>query len=52
MDADCSELDDLVEKHPDRVKTMSEQSAAYARRTGVLPFPASGKKARRKTAGD
>lgn len=38
IDEDRSELVNLAEKHPERVKRMSEQFLAYCKRTKVLPF--------------
>jgi arylsulfatase len=35
---DRSELHDLAEQHPDRVKSMTAQWEAYARRANVLPW--------------
>ena len=39
MEADRSELDNLSEKQPDRVKQMSDLWTRYAERTNVLPWP-------------
>jgi len=39
MEADRSEMNDLAEKQPDRVKQMSNLWTRYAERTNVLPWP-------------
>ena len=44
MDADRTELNDLSAKDPARVKQMAAAWQAYAERTGVIPWPGSGKK--------
>jgi arylsulfatase len=42
MEADRTELHDLAEKQPERVKQMADLWEAYALRTGVKPWPKSG----------
>jgi arylsulfatase len=37
MDADRTEMHDLAGQHPERVKDMAEQYAAWAERCGVIP---------------
>ena len=44
IEADRSELTNLAAKDPDRVKKMSEQFTAYAKRCNVLPLPGRRKK--------
>ena len=39
MECDRTELNDLVDKYPDRVKEMAEQWEKWATRLGVLPWP-------------
>jgi arylsulfatase len=43
-EADRSELNNLAEKEPGRVKAMSAQFMEYAKRCDVLPLPGDGKK--------
>jgi len=42
--ADRSELHNLAAKHPDRVKQLSAQWRAYAKRANVIPWPTTRKK--------
>ena len=44
IDADRSELNNLAQKHPERVRKMSQMYLEYARRTDVLPFRSKQKK--------
>jgi len=44
IDADRSELKNLAQEHPERVKKMSAMYLDYARRTDVLPFGSKQKK--------
>ncbi|MEO2037961.1 MAG: hypothetical protein ABGW90_04560, partial [Martelella sp.] len=37
MDADRSELNDLADQHPDRVRDMAAMYDAWAARCGVIP---------------
>ena len=37
MEADRTEMHDLAAQHPDRVRDMTEQYQAWARRCGVIP---------------
>jgi arylsulfatase len=39
LDADRVELQDLADRHPDRVKELGSQWEGWARRTQVLPEP-------------
>jgi len=48
IEADRSELTNLAAKDPDRVKKMSEQFTAYAKRCNVLPLPGGGGKKKKK----
>jgi arylsulfatase len=43
MQADRSEMHDLAAQHPERVEQMAGLWQAYAERTGVLPWPGSGR---------
>ncbi len=43
MEADRSEMNNLAEKQPDRVKEMSDLWTAWAQRANVLPWPGSRK---------
>ncbi len=45
IEADRSELSNLAEKEPERVKAMAEQFMEYARRCDVVPLPPEPKKA-------
>lgn len=42
MDADRTEMQDLAAQQPDRVKEMSTQWEAWAKRVGVRPWPLAG----------
>ena len=42
-DADRSELHNLADQHPDRVKEMADQWETFARKAHVLPWPWKGK---------
>ena len=43
IDADRTEATNVAMKQPDRVKELSAQWDAWAKRVGVLPFPVGGK---------
>ena len=44
IETDRSELHNLAEQQPERVKQMSAQWRAYAERANVVPWPGSGKR--------
>ena len=52
LKADRTELNNLAEKKPERVKELAALWQAYAERTGVIPWPGSGKKAPKKPQTD
>ena len=52
LKADRTELNDLAEKKPERVKELAALWQAYAERTGVIPWPGSGKKPAQKPKTD
>jgi len=48
MEADRSELHDLAEKYPDRVKKLANRWETFARKAHMLPWPYGGKYAAKK----
>ncbi len=48
MEADRSEMNDLADKQPDRVKKMSDLWQKYGERTNVLPWPGTRRKPAKK----
>jgi len=48
MDADRSELHNLADQHPDRVKEMADKWETFARKAHMLPWPWKGKYAAKK----
>jgi arylsulfatase len=44
MEADRTEMNNLAAQDPDRVKRMGDMWQSYAERTGVIPWPGSGRR--------
>ena len=44
MEADRTEMNDLAEAQPDRVKTLAAMWQAYAERAKVIPWPGRGRR--------